>query len=130
MEIFNYRGILPQKNEDEPGSSMRWLTTEDMGAKVMIRLVEMERGFPVPGYPHSPPWLDKHTYEHGVFVLKGKGTVRNDKEEREIKEGDVIFIAPNEPHAFRNTGNKTLRFLCIIPSGVLDGAKPWRKLSK
>ncbi|MCK4845018.1 MAG: cupin domain-containing protein, partial [Candidatus Heimdallarchaeota archaeon] len=41
--------------------------------------------------------------------------VFNDEETIEIKENDVLYVPPNEPHGYRNTGNNNLIFLCTIP---------------
>jgi quercetin dioxygenase-like cupin family protein len=87
---------------------VRWLITKDMGAEnFAMRLFEMEPG----GY--SP--LHTHSWEHEVFILEGEGTVFGGDEERKFKAGDVIFIPPNEKHQFKNTGEKTVRFLCLVP---------------
>ena len=32
-----------------------------------------------------------------------------------IKQGDVFFVPAMEWHQFVNTGNETLKFLCVIP---------------
>lgn len=109
MEVFCYRDV--EAKEAEEGASklkIRWLITKDMGAEnFAMRLFEMDPG----GYSpfHSHPW------EHEVFVLEGKGIVIGNGEERELNAGDVVFIHPNEQHQFRNNGEETLKFLCLIP---------------
>jgi len=35
--------------------------------------------------------------------------------ERPIGPGTAVFVAPKEPHQFRNTGSSPLKFLCLIP---------------
>ncbi|MBS7654346.1 cupin domain-containing protein, partial [Candidatus Bathyarchaeota archaeon] len=37
-------------------------------------------------------------------------------EKRKFRAGSVIFIPPNEKHQFKNTGGKTVKFLCLIPN--------------
>jgi quercetin dioxygenase-like cupin family protein len=79
-----------------------------MGAEnFAMRLFEMEPG----GY--SP--LHSHAWEHEVFILEGEGIVQSGGEERKFRPGDVIFIPPNEEHQFKNTGEKVVKFLCLIP---------------
>jgi quercetin dioxygenase-like cupin family protein len=107
VKLFNYKDI---EAEDAEGGvyNVRWLITEEMGAKnFAMRLFEMEPG----GYSphHSHPW------EHEVFILQGEGLIKGGSEERKFREGDVIFLAPDEKHQFRNTGGKTVKFLCMIP---------------
>jgi quercetin dioxygenase-like cupin family protein len=109
MKLFRCFDIEPETAENGAYKlKVRWLITKDMGAKnFAMRLFEMEPG----GY--SP--LHTHSWEHEVFILEGEGTVFGGDEERKFKAGDVIFIPPNEKHQFKNTGEKTVRFLCLVP---------------
>jgi len=109
MKLFRCFDIEPENAENGAYKlKVRWLITKDMGAEnFAMRLFEMEPG----GY--SP--LHTHSWEHEVFILEGEGTVFGGDEEREFKAGDVIFIPPNEKHQFKNTGEKTVRFLCLVP---------------
>jgi len=59
--------------------------------------------------------LHSHPWEHEVFILEGEGLLVGEGEERRFKEGDVIFIAPNEKHQLKSIGEKTVKFLCLIP---------------
>jgi quercetin dioxygenase-like cupin family protein len=97
-----------EANEGASKLKVKWLITEEIGApNFAMRLFEMAPdGF---SPKHTHPW------EHEVFILKGEGTVLGGKEERKFKAGDAIFVPPDELHQFRNTGNKTLKFLCLVP---------------
>jgi len=87
---------------------VRWLITKEMGAKnFAMRMFELEPGGHTP--LHHQPW------EHEVFVLEGEGVVFDGEAEHKFGEWDVIFIPPNETHQFRNTGDRLLRILCLIP---------------
>ncbi len=57
----------------------------------------------------------RHDWEHEVFVLNGKGVVLDEKSETPIEANDAIYIAPNEKHCLKNTGQDTLRFICVVP---------------
>ena len=109
MKVFHYEDV--EAKDAEKGTSklrVRWLITKEMGAEnFAMRLFEMEPG----GY--SP--LHSHSWEHEVFILEGEGTVFGGGEERKFKANNVIFIPPNEKHQFKNTGETTLKFLCLIP---------------
>ncbi|WEU40386.1 MAG: cupin domain-containing protein [Candidatus Odinarchaeum yellowstonii] len=59
--------------------------------------------------------LHNHNWEHEIFVLKGKGIVKNGETTHEVEENTVIYIPPNEPHYYKNTGRTDLVFLCLIP---------------
>ncbi len=109
MEIFHYTSA--EAKEAEEGASkvkVRWLVTKDMGApNFAMRLFEMEPG----GY--SP--LHTHPWEHEVFVLEGEGVIVGKDKETKIASGNVVFIPPNELHQFKNVGEKSLMFLCLVP---------------
>jgi len=109
LKVFNYRDVPGVRIRSR--SLMRWLITEDDGAEnFVMRLVEVKPGDE--RTPHIHPW------EHEIFVLKGKGIVKDEDKEIEFGAGDVIFIPPNEPHEFINVGDEDLVFLCMIPAGV------------
>ena len=109
MKIFRYQNV--EAKEAEEGASklrVRWLITKEMGApNFAMRLFEMEpRGY---SPFHSHPW------EHEVFILEGEGVVVSEEGEKKFRTGDVIFILPNEKHQLKNNGEKTVRFLCLVP---------------
>jgi quercetin dioxygenase-like cupin family protein len=109
MKILNYKDVEPEENlEDASGIKMRWLISKEMGANnFAMRFIEIEpKGF-------SP--LHDHPWEHEIFVLEGEGLTTNGKDEKKIKEGDFIFIPPNETHQTKNIGINTLKLLCMIP---------------
>lgn len=54
---------------------------------------------------HSHP--NRELYLH---VLKGYGTLLMDGEEVPVKEGDIIFCAPDEQIGFNNTSNSKVTF--------------------
>ena len=109
MKIFHYQDV--EAKEVEEGASrlkVRWLITRYMRASnFAMRLFEMEPGGFSPFHNH--PW------EHEVFILQGEGTVIGEGYERKFRDGNVIFIPPNEKHQFKNSGKKDVKFLCLIP---------------
>jgi len=110
MKIFHYQNV-EAKNAEEEGASklkVRWLITKQMGApNFAMRLFEMEpRG-------HSP--FHSHPWEHEVFILEGEGVAVSDEGEKKFEAGDVVFILPNEKHQLKNNGEKTVKFLCLVP---------------
>jgi len=107
-ENFSLSGCRSEGCRGGRFKTKRWLITKDMGAEnFAMRFFEMEPE----GYSpfHSHPW------EHEVFILEGEGIVVGGGEERKFRTGDVIFVPPNEKHQFRNTGETTVKFLCLIP---------------
>jgi quercetin dioxygenase-like cupin family protein len=109
MRVFHSKDV-EAKAADEGASKLkvRWLITKDIGAQnFAMRLFEMEPE------GHSP--LHSHPWEHEVFILEGEGTVVGDGGETKFRAGDVVFVAPNDRHQFKNNSRKTLKFLCLVP---------------
>ena len=109
MKVYNYKDM--EAKDAEEGASkitVRWLITKEVGAEnFAMRLFEMEAG----GYSpfHSHPW------EHEVFILEGEGFAIGEEGQKKFRAGDVIFIPQNEKHQLRNNGEKTVKFLCLVP---------------
>ena len=96
------------KEEGAKDVKLRWLISKkDNANNFAMRLFEVKPG----GY--TP--LHQHDWEHEVFILEGEGVAKNKESEEPFKSGDVFFIPPMEWHQFINTGEKTLKFLCLIP---------------
>ena len=110
LKIVHYTDVTAEDAEE--GASklvVRWLITKEMGAENFeMRLFEMAAG------GHSP--YHNHPWEHEVYILEGEGLVVSEDLERPFGTGDVIFIPQNEKHQFKNTDEKTVKFLCIIPT--------------
>jgi len=48
------------------------------------------------------------------YILKGKGIMSINKESREVRAGDTIYIPPHALQYIKNTGKTALEFLCIV----------------
>jgi len=74
-----------------------------------LRLYKVEKG------GHTP--LDQHEYEHQVYVLSGRGFLRETEQNRsvprELGEGDAIFVPSNSVHQFTNEHDEPFVFLCV-----------------
>ncbi|WP_432797198.1 cupin domain-containing protein [Poriferisphaera sp. WC338] len=104
-----------QQDMDIPGAKgvkMQLMIGRDDGAPTFsMRLFEVQ--------PHGHTPLHSHNYEHEVMIVSGEGQVvggTNGSTIRPIKQGDVVFMPPNETHQFRNTSNDTLKFMCLVPT--------------
>jgi len=96
------------KEEGIKDTKVRWLISKkDNAENFAMRLFEIKPG----GY--TP--LHQHDWEHEVFILEGRGVTKDKIKEEAFKEGDVFFVPSMEWHQFKNTGNKTLKLLCLIP---------------
>ena len=87
---------------------MRMLIGPDDGAPTFnMRMFEVAPG------GHTP--RHRHEWEHEVYVLAGEGTVRAGDGETPVAAGHCVFVPGGESHQFVNTGEATLRFLCLVP---------------
>lgn len=110
MKHINYNDVKPERirNEEVKDITIRWLISKGDGAKnFAMRMFEVGPG------GHSP-W-HQHDWEHEMFIVEGEGVASKEGGEVKFKAGDVFFIKPHEWHNFKNTSNKPLKFLCLIP---------------
>lgn len=74
--------------------------------------------------------LERHTHEHVVVVLRGRGEVRLGGDCFALSNGDAVYVAPGDVHQLRNTSpDEPFGFLCMVdaerdrPVPVGPGAK-------
>jgi quercetin dioxygenase-like cupin family protein len=94
------------------------LGPEDGSQEIVLRYFTLAKGGQTPYHSHDFP--------HLVKIEAGRGVaVDADKSERPVLAGDYIYLAPDEIHRFRNTGEGTFEFICIVPArGELVGTPP------
>jgi quercetin dioxygenase-like cupin family protein len=111
MKLNHYESVAqnPVDMEGAKGCSVRWLVGQQDGAPNFAM-----RQFEVAVDGHTP--RHSHPYEHEVFVLEGEGEVVEGEKSHALRAGDVVFVAPDEVHQFRNTGSGPLKFLCLVPN--------------
>ncbi len=111
MKVKSYEDV-PSQAVEMPGASgcrVRWLVGEQEGApNFAMRQFEVAPGGFTPRHSHP--------YEHEVFVLEGQGIVFEGDTQRPLQPGDVVYVAPDDIHQFRNTGDAPLKFLCLVPN--------------
>lgn len=91
-----------------PGVSIRWVVGKDDGAeRFAMRVFDVQPGAAIPRHEH---W-----YEQEMFILSGRGTATVGEEAQEVAPGSVVWIEPEAPHAFENTSEDVLRFICCVP---------------
>lgn len=106
MYIKNYRE-LPVEQTGVEGLTARWAITATQGAQnFSMRLLELA---PLKSTP-----MHQHESEHEIYVLVGRGEVVTEEGSHPIREGTVLYIAPNEVHHFNNTGADILRFIDAV----------------
>jgi quercetin dioxygenase-like cupin family protein len=72
------------------------------------------RYFDVP--PGAVTRLEKHEHEHFVIVGDGVGYAIVGDEVREVRQHDIVYVAPWEPHQFVNRSDAAFGFFCIVPA--------------
>ncbi len=61
-----------------------------------------------PGGAQKP---HRHEPEQVYVIVRGQGRMVVDDAERDIGEGDLVFVPPNALHGIRNTGEQTLTYV-------------------
>jgi quercetin dioxygenase-like cupin family protein len=108
MIVKNYCQVKPEDFEEAPGVTVRWVISEKDGApNFALRVFEVQPGAASPFHTHA--------WEHEAFILAGKGHLRAVDGETPFREGDAVFIAPQEKHQFVNDEDTVLRFICVVP---------------
>ena len=103
MYVVNVESMKP--NDEMPGVKKRVLVGKEHGArKFYLRHYTI-----APGTVMS---LDKHVYEHELFVIAGEGTYECDGAQRTVRAGDAIWIQSNQVHRVNNLGSEPLIVLC------------------
>jgi quercetin dioxygenase-like cupin family protein len=89
-------------------AKIRWLISrKDNAPNFAMRMFELEPGGFTPYHSHE--------WEHENFIVEGEGTLVTEEGEFPFKTGDVIYVEPYLKHNYKNSGDKTLKFLCLIP---------------
>ncbi len=105
---FDKVELKPVNVEGAKGANIRWLIAEDDGApNFAMRMFEVEPGGFTP--------FHKHDWEHEIYCLSGKGMLVTEDSEKPFAPGDIIYVDPGFMHQFRNAGDDTLKFLCLVP---------------
>jgi mannose-6-phosphate isomerase-like protein (cupin superfamily) len=86
----------------------------------LVSHILLEEG-DAPGGELSVTWVDvepgsqQKPHSHGpqqVYVItRGQGRMRVGEDERDVHEGQMVFIPPNAEHGIVNTGEQTLTYV-------------------
>ena len=94
---------------DSTGTTIRWLITKekDDAPNFALRRFEVQPGGQI--------GMHNHLQEHEIYILAGEIEVITETETYTAKANDVLYVPPNEVHGYKNNGDTTVSFLCIIP---------------
>ena len=118
MKVIHYDEVELEEVsvEGAKGAKIRWLIGQKDGApNFAMRMFELSPG------GHTP--YHQHEWEHEMYCLSGKGALVTERGEVAFTENDVLYIDPSMMHSFKNTGEDTLKFLCLVPNEKPQGKK-------
>jgi quercetin dioxygenase-like cupin family protein len=105
-----WEGVTPEVYKD---AGEGWLTVtrhrllgSAEGLPFRLRYFEIAPG----GYTT----FERHEHQHAVIAIRGEGTVRLGDRWESVRFGDVVYVAPNEPHQFRAAGDEPFGFVCVV----------------
>jgi len=78
----------------------------DEGVKFHLRYFEI-----APGGNSS---LEKHTHEHVVICVRGRGRAVVDDRLHDLENLDVLYVSPDTPHQLINPYSEPFGFMCIV----------------
>lgn len=110
MIIGKTENVKPTEvnEKDIEGVSMKVVISPQDGApNFVMRVFDIQPG------GHTA--YHTHAWEHEVYVLEGKGIVRQGDKEHPLEKGSFAFVPPEEEHNFANTGDGVFRFICVVP---------------
>lgn len=66
--------------------------------------------------PGGHSTLEQHEHEHVVIPIRGRGEAQFGCYIYNVGFGDVVYVAPNDPHQFRNASDaaEPFGFLCVV----------------
>lgn len=110
---FTWQGV-PLEAYKPTTDTWRGITRRELSGKRGESQAFHVRYFEIAPGGHST--LEKHEHEHVVIPIRGGGEVQFGCYIYRVGFGDVIYIAPNDAHQFRNPGDtaEPFGFLCIV----------------
>jgi len=75
--------------------------------------------FAVDTDPGQGPGLHIHPYAETWIVKRGRALMRAGGESFEAGPNDIIVVAANTPHGFKNIGEGPLEMMCIHENGAI-----------
>jgi len=89
-------------------AKIQWLITREVGApNFSMRRFVVEEGGEIKRHSHD--------WEHEIYILQGEAVIGIGEKEFKVSGDTAVYIPPNTPHWYRNTGRKPLIFICVIP---------------
>jgi len=100
--------IVPTGQWQPGDANVREVEGYPHGAKVTVLLEHMQ--------PGSGPRLHTHPYGETWVVVEGRIGFTNGTQTGEATAGDVVYVAPEEPHKFTVLSDHRIKMVCIHQS--------------
>lgn len=99
--------IQPYKADAEEfdGVTRRLLAAPD-AAGYAVRYFEVD--------PGGRTSLERHEHVHVIVCLRGRGRVELGADGHDVGFGDIVYVAPNDPHRFLNPTDAPFGFVCVV----------------
>ncbi|BEP28434.1 cupin domain-containing protein [Helicovermis profundi] len=96
------------ENDEVKGAVMKVLISPEEGwDSHVMRVFEVAPNGFTPKHTHDWPHIN--------YIIEGEGTLFLSGKENPIKAGSYAYVPSNELHQFKNTSNKAIKFICIVP---------------
>ncbi len=96
--------------ENSKGATIQILLGPDDGVpNFYTRRFTIQPGGYIPLHRHD-------VLEHEQVVLSGEMLLVLDGHKQSVQEGDCIYIPAGVAHSYKNTGPRSVVFLCMVPS--------------
>lgn len=109
--IVSHLNETPKTKINHPDANnafMKVLVSEKEGWNDhVMRVVEVEENGFTP--KHSHPW------PHINYIIEGQGHLMMNGVDYPVKAGSYAFVPNDTLHQFKNIGNQTFKFICIVP---------------
>jgi len=110
--------IIGRSNEVEPVIYNDGKTAAGVEKRLLIGPADGAPTFAMRKFTVAPGGYTpyhKHPWEHGVYVLSGKGEIRSADRRDPVSPGDFALVLPMEEHQFVNVGEEPFEFICAVP---------------
>jgi ribulose-bisphosphate carboxylase large chain len=117
---FSWSGVKTERYKQDDGTwaeVIRRTLVGDRGERAKFHL----RYFEVAPGGHTT--FERHSHEHVVVGVRGKGVCMVKRRRYDINLLDVIYIPPEAPHRISNPYRKPFGFFCIVDA-KRDRPKP------
>lgn len=108
MPVKRIERISGTEVKDGVGVTRKVLIAPEEAPNFAMRCFSIQPGGSMPRHTNS--------VEHEQFVINGCGRICIGDEEFDVSRGSIVFIPAGVPHWYRNTGEESFEFLCLVPN--------------